>query len=129
MRVFHCDRYLNGKGAKLLVALLQSDGLDSNSDVTISVLQDSKSQSASELKAELERALVALRSMGVKTQVKVKPWHQRVHFPHARELEIQRQDGQKLMVIFDKGMDFLEVNPDGTYRITEPTYVGITSQD
>ena len=67
--------------------------------------------------------------MGVETQVKVQPWHQRVHFPHARELEIERQDGQKLMMIFDKGMDFLEVNPDGTYRITEPTYVVITSQD
>lgn len=97
--------------------------------MTISVLQHSNSQSAPELKAELERALVKLKSMGVETQIKVQPWQQRVHFPHARELEIQRQDGKALTVIFDKGMDFLEINPDGTYRITEPTYVVITSQD
>lgn len=75
----------------------------------------------------MERALVELRSMGVATQVKVQPRHQRVHFRHMRELEIQMQDDQKLIVIFDKGMDFLELNPDGTYRITEPTYVVITS--
>jgi len=56
--VFYRDRYLDGKGAKILADLLQSGGLDSNSALTISVLQDSKSQSASELKAELERALV-----------------------------------------------------------------------
>lgn len=128
-RVFYRDRYLDGKGAKILADLLQSDGLDSNSDVTIFVLQNSKSQSASELKAELEKALVKLTNMGVTAQVKVQPWHQRVHFPHARELEIQRQDGQTLIVIFDKGMGCLEVDSDGKYRRIEPTYMVITTRD
>lgn len=36
--VFYRDRYLDGKGAKILADLLQSGGLDSNSALTISVL-------------------------------------------------------------------------------------------
>lgn len=128
MRIVYRDRYLNEKGARILADLLQGDGLDANSSVTIWVLEDAQSQPASERKAQLEEALAKLQDMGVSTSVKVQPWHQRSHFPHARELEIHKLDGDKYKVIFDRGLDFLEAKLNGIYRVTNPTYV-VLNQD
>lgn len=124
VRIVYRDRYLNEKGAKILAGLLQGNGLDANSSVTIWVLEDAQAQLASERKAQLEEALAELQEMGVSTSVKVQPWYQRSHFPHSRELEFHRLDGHKYKVIFDRGLDFLEETKlDGTYRVTNPTYV------
>lgn len=129
-QVLYRDRYLNGQGAKLLCDLLQGDGLSVSSQVTIWTLEHSESLPAPELKAELEKALVGLEAIGIQVRVKVQPRHQRSHFPHARELEIRGLDERKYKVIFDRGLDFLEKDvTDGTYRVTNPTYVAVIRQD
>ncbi|BAY95857.1 MULTISPECIES: DEAD/DEAH box helicase [unclassified Tolypothrix] len=125
-KIVYQDRYLNGQGATLLVNLLQGYNFDTNSSVTIRVLQNSQVESARERKADLEAALDELEKIGVSTKVNVQPMHQRSYFPHARELEVQRQDGQRYKIIFDKGMDFVEQKTGGVYCVTEPTYVVIS---
>ncbi|MEQ8973233.1 MAG: DEAD/DEAH box helicase [Coleofasciculus sp. C1-SOL-03] len=128
-QVFYRDRYLNGQRANFLAELLQGEGLSANSQVTILTLETSQSPPASELKAELETALIGLKAIEIQPKVTVQPCHQRSHFPHARELEIQGHDQQKYKVIFDRGLDFLEkVENRETYRIKHPTYVAVIRQ-
>jgi len=128
-QVFYRDRYLNGQRAKFLAELLQGEGLSANSQVTILTLETSQSPSASELKAELEAALIGLKAIEIQPKVTVQPRHLRSDFPHARELEIQGHDQQKYKVIFDRGLDFLEkVENRETYRIKHSTYIAIIRQ-
>ncbi|MEQ8996550.1 MAG: DEAD/DEAH box helicase [Coleofasciculus sp. B1-GNL1-01] len=128
-QVFYRDRYLNGQRANFLAELLQGEGLSANSQVTILTLETSQSPPASELKAELEAALIGLKAIEIQPKVTVQPRHRRSDFPHARELEIQGHDQQKYKVIFDRGLDFLEkVENRETYRIKHPTYIAIIRQ-
>ncbi|WP_242056781.1 MULTISPECIES: DEAD/DEAH box helicase [Oscillatoriales] len=127
--VLYRDRYLDESGARILADLLQGEWLSSNSAVNIWVLEDSKSQSAAQRKAQLEAALTELNVIGIQPQVKVQPQHQRSHFRHGRDLVLHRLDGQKYKIIFDMGLNFVEVNQDGTYSIKQPTYVVITRAD
>ncbi|MBU7584145.1 MAG: DEAD/DEAH box helicase [Nostoc sp. TH1S01] len=128
-KIVYRDRYLNEKGAKILADLLQGDGLNADSSVRILVLEDYKGELGSQRKANLEASLTQIQSMGVSTTVKVQPLHERSHFPHAREMEVQTADGQRYKIIFDKGMDFLELKTSGVYSVTEPTYVVINQQN
>jgi ATP-dependent helicase YprA (DUF1998 family) len=125
-QIVYRDRYLNEKGAKILAHLLQSDGLNKNSSVTIEVLEDSQGETQKQRKQQLEVALKKLKETGVSLNIIVRPWQQRIHFPHARELEVHQQDGQKFKVLFDKGIDFLEPRTNGIYRVAERSYVVIT---
>ncbi|KAB8313912.1 DEAD/DEAH box helicase [Tolypothrix campylonemoides VB511288] len=129
VKIAYRDRYLNEKGAKILADLLQGDGLDVKSAVTVWVLEDLQEEPASRRKANLEAALVEIKKIGVSTNVSVQPWHQRSHFPHAREMEVNTTNGQKYKILFDKGMDFLEPRTSGVYSVTEPTYIVINRQD
>ena len=56
----------------------------------------------------------------------IQPSQRNYHFPHARELEIHKQDGQRYKILFDKGMDFLEAVASETYCVKESTYVVVT---
>ncbi|MGB5714931.1 MAG: hypothetical protein WBM44_28930, partial [Waterburya sp.] len=76
---------------------------------------------------ELESVLEPLKSIGVSCQVYVQPKHNRKHFEHARILEIKRQDGTKYKIIFDLGLDFLQVESNAIYSITKPTYIAIVN--
>jgi hypothetical protein len=128
VKIVYRDRYLNETGTKILADILQGDGLGVDSSVTIWVLEDYKGESASKRKGNLEAALTQLKRMGISTTVKVQPWHERSHFPHAREMEVQTANGQRYKIIFDKGMDFLELKTTGLYSVTEATYVVINKQ-
>lgn len=129
MKIVYRDRYLNEKGAKILADLLQGDGMNENSSVTILVLEDYKGESGSQRKANLEAAFTQIQGMGVSTTVKVQPWYERSYFPHSREMEVQTANGQRYKIMFDKGMDFLELKATGVYSVTEATYVVINKQD
>lgn len=121
--VYH-DRYLYSQEAKILSDLLQTYEFDNKSSVFIKVLEKYYGES-SERKAELETAFLKLKKIGISVKVNIQLKNQNSHFPHARELEIQRQDGQKYKILFDKGMDFIRKTGD-MYSITEPTYVVIS---
>ncbi|KYC41676.1 DEAD/DEAH box helicase [Scytonema hofmannii PCC 7110] len=125
-QIVYRDRYLNEKGAKILAHLLQSDGLNKNSSVTIEVLEDSQGETQKQRKHQLELALSKLKERGVSLNIIVRPWQHRVHFPHARELEVYQKDGQKFQVLFDKGIDFLEPRARDFYCVTERSYVVVT---
>ncbi len=47
-------------------------------------------------------------------------------FPHRRELEISYQSGATCNVLFDKGMDFLQLVTSNLYKIMDETYLVIT---
>ncbi|GAA6623547.1 DEAD/DEAH box helicase [Scytonema sp. NUACC26] len=125
-QIVYRDRYLNEKGAKILDHLLQSDGLNQNSSVTIEVLEDSQGETQKQRKHQLELALSKLKEIGVSLNIIVRPWQHRIHFPHARELEVHQKDGQKFKVLFDKGIDFLEQRTNSIYRVVERSYVVVT---
>jgi len=126
VKIVYRDRYLNAKGAAILSQLLQGYRLDTISSVSIWVLEDVQREPGARRKADLEAALVELKKMGVSTQVSVQPWHQRAHFPHARQLEIHSAGGQTSKILFDKGMDFLEQKASAVYCVIEPTYVVVS---
>jgi hypothetical protein len=125
-QIVYRDRYLNEKGAKILARLLQSDGLNKNSSVTIEVLEDSQGETQKQRKQQLELALSKLKERGVSLSINVRPWQHRIHFPHARELEVHQKNGQKFQVLFDKGIDFLELRARDFYCVTERSYVVVT---
>ncbi|MBC1212935.1 DEAD/DEAH box helicase [Trichormus variabilis ARAD] len=129
VKIVYRDRYLNEKGGKILADLLQGDGINENSSVTIWVLEDYKGELGSQRKANLEAALTQIQRMGVSTTVKVQPWYERSYFPHSREMEVLTANGQRYKIMFDKGMDFLELKATGVYSVTESTYVVINKQD
>ena len=129
VKIVYRDRYLNEKGAKILSNLLEGDGLNVNSSVTIWVLEDLQGDQASKRKVNLEAALIEIKKNGISANVSVQPWNQRSYFPHAREMEVNISNGQRYQIIFDKGMDFLEMKTVGVYSVTEPTYVIINRQD
>ncbi|MHC0069009.1 DEAD/DEAH box helicase, partial [Nostoc sp. UIC 10890] len=129
VNIVYRDRYLNEKGAKILTDLLQGDALNTNSSVSIWVLEDLQGERASKRKANLEATLIEIKKNGISANVSVQPWNQRSYFPHAREMEVNISNGQRYQIIFDKGMDFLEMKTVGVYSVTEPTYVIINRQD
>ncbi|WP_236739162.1 DEAD/DEAH box helicase [[Phormidium ambiguum] IAM M-71] len=124
--VVYRDRYLDESGARILADLLQGEWFSANSTFHIYVLEDSKSPLASQRKTQIEAALTGLNVIGIQPQVKVQPQHQRSHFRHGRELVIHRADDRKYKIIFDMGLNFVEVNSDVTYSIKQSTYVVIT---
>jgi hypothetical protein len=127
-KVTYCDRYLYGKGARILADLLQGEWLDSSATVKIDVLEKER-QFESRRKAELEAALTSVKAAVSLFQVKVSSLRSYPNFPHGRVLEIQKKDGQKYKIIFDKGIDFLKVESGGVYSVTEPTYVVVIRPD
>jgi len=127
-KVTYCDRYLYGKGARILADLLQGEWLDSSATVKIDVLEKER-QFEPRRKAELEAAFTSVKAAVSLFQVKVSSLKSYPNFPHGRVLEIQRKDGQKYKIIFDKGIDLLKVESGGVYSVTEPTYVVVIRQD
>ncbi|MNL81784.1 hypothetical protein D3C87_2089940 [compost metagenome] len=54
---------------------------------------------------------------------------ERREFPHKRQLEIVKQDGTRVVVLFDKGLDFIdrrEVGGECRYDVWDDTYLIIT---
>lgn len=124
-RAIYCDRYLSDRGAKILASLLESS-LEAGSKFQIKVLENPQEMSASKRKAEIENAIRLLDFKEITYEVKVQPHFSRKHFPHARSLEIKLENGQTDRVIFDLGIDFLEVINDRQYRIAKSTYIVVT---
>ena len=122
--VIYRDRYLDSTGARNLVSLLQGEWLDENTQVTVNILEDiNKPNRLLEIEERLK-----LISGQVVQEAYVSGSSSSDRFIHARSLEIQKQDGQLVKILFDKGMDFLIKSIDQTYKITESTYVVITRQ-
>lgn len=120
-QVTYSDRYLRPLGLKILTDLLKNT-CDRHSQMSIRTLEDS----ISERKQELEDALQDLATMGVSCQLTVQPKHEKRHFPHARLLEITKQDKTKYKIIFDCGLDFIRLDND-LYTIARSTYIAIDS--
>jgi len=121
-KVTYRDRYLDSAGAKNLVDLLKGDWLDKNVQITVNILENlNRPNRLSEIEKHLE--IVAGQ---VVQQAYISGVSSSDRFIHARSLEIQKQDGQRFRILFDKGMDFISKSVDQTYRIREATYVVIT---
>ena len=123
----YSDRYLQAPGAKILANLLEI-GCDTSSKVNIRVLEKTAEKSASVRKRELESSLENLRSTGVSCQVKVQPKDSSKHFEHARTLKVMTQGGEKYKIIFDLGMDFLNVESNEIYSVSKPTYIVVINR-
>ena len=117
------DRYLQASGAKILAKLLEIS-CNNTSQLNILVLENSKEQSAPIRKETLENSLENLNDLGVSCQVKVQPQHNKQHFEHSRILEITIQDKTKYKIIFDRGLDFIQLD-NTIYSITKPSYIAI----
>lgn len=119
----YSDRYLQASEAKILADLLEIS-CDLHTELTIKVLENSREQSASARKQELELALDSLNKIETSYQVKVQPKQNRKHFEHARILEITTENKTKYKIIFDCGLDFIQADK-ATYSITKDTYIAI----
>jgi ATP-dependent helicase YprA (DUF1998 family) len=117
------DRYLQASEARILANLLEV-GCDRHSELTIRVLENTREQSASARKQELEFALHSLNNIQTSYQVKVQPKHNSKHFEHARILEVTTENKTKYKIIFDCGLDFIQADK-ATYSITKVTYIAI----
>lgn len=120
-RVTYSDRYLHPKGAKLLAKLLVGDWLSKTTQVDISVLAG-RDEDSNQRKADLDAALKKLAEQSHLT-LRITPFGSTQHFPHARVLELHYCDRQGYKLLFDKGLDFIEYNVRGEYRVKESTYV------
>lgn len=124
--------YFQFEPASILAGLLQGKGLDSHSKIKIHTVEDKYKNNASVRKKELTEIFSAIQPNSNNLEIQVKPWGQHAYLPHGRYLEIHRQDGEKYKIIFDKGMDFLEVKEvkkeahiTSFYSVKEKTYVVI----
>ena len=128
IRLTYCDRYLQRSGAERLAALLQGNWLNENthSVVQIQQLKDEYDHRHTQRRIEIEQIGSHLTG---RLTVEMRPYPQRFcpPFPHRRELTIELHNHPTYRILFDKGIDFLEKNADGTYRITEATYIVVTS--
>ena len=120
----YSDRYLQAPEAKILADLIQIS-CDHHTEIAIRVLENANEQSASKRKKELEVALEVINNRKASYRVIVQPQHVRKHFKHSRILHIQRQDGIEYKIIFDLGLDFLELERNRVYSITKPSYIVI----
>ena len=120
-RATYRDRYLQASEAKILGDLLEIS-CDSSTQLNILVLENPQKQSASVRKQRLESALANLNDLEICYQVKVQPKHNKKHFEHARTLEITMQNQIEYKVIFDLGLDFIELDKQ-KYYINKPTYI------
>ena len=115
-------------GAERLAALLQGNWLNENthSVVQIQQLKDEYDHRHTQRRIEIEQIGSHLTG---RLTVEMRPYPQRFcpPFPHRRELTIELHNHPTYRILFDKGIDFLEKNADGTYRITEATYIVVTS--
>jgi hypothetical protein len=72
----------------------------------------------------------AMSHLSGKFTVEIRPYLNRSQppFPHRRELTIWLENNKIYRVLFDKNLDFLEQNLDGTYRVKEASYIVVTSE-
>jgi len=127
-KVKYSDRYLNVTGAEILVDLLQSGNLNSQSQVEILTVEDEDLRNRTVLQQNLTRVFSRLQTNKHTLKVDVKPSHKRYEILHSRFLEIYRQDGNKYKVIFDIGMSFL-VKEGSKCRVKFPTYIVVERKD
>jgi Domain of unknown function (DUF1998) len=129
-KLVYCDRYLQESGAELLTSLLQGNWLDASSQIVVRIQQLKEEYDCrdTQRKALIERAMSHLAG---KLTVEMRPYPKRSQppFPHQRELTIWLENNKICRVLFDKGLDFLEQNSDGTYRVKEVSYVVIYISD
>ena len=121
-RIAYFDRYLYRKGAKLLSRLLEGDWLDQTTQIEINTLEgrdEDINQRTITLKTELKKLEKSRLTLNVTA------FGSTQHFSHARVLEVYRSDHQAYKVIFDKGIDFIGYDPNGSYFVKEPTYIVI----
>jgi hypothetical protein len=128
IKVTYSDRYFKDLGAEILAKLLQGDWLTSDSKMSIQILQ-SKDE---ETNGSMERLKAVREKMAQHLQTNLKfemrPFRKRHFppFPHGRELTIHLENRQVYKILLDKGMEFLKKEGNGTYFVTDSTYVVIT---
>lgn len=123
------DRYFYKEHAQVLASLLDCDQIGSGTRIEIRTRGDhSNKRDAIEnprRKAELITALSRLKQSGALVTVEVPPY-ENAHLDHARVLEIHRLDGQRYKLLFDQGLDFLDVKANGLYAVRVSTHVVVT---
>jgi hypothetical protein len=127
-KLVYCDRYLQESGAELLASLLQGDWLDAASQYVVQVqqLKDEYHDGHTRRRALIEGAMSHLAG-NLKVEMRPYPQRSQPPFPHRRELTIWLENNKIYRVLFDKGLDFLEKNADGTYQVKETSYIVIAS--
>lgn len=124
--VKYSDRYLNESGAKVLAQFLKL-GATTNFPVQVHIQEsyDENKYRDGQRRSEVESTL---KQHLDNCQLKTRPYSRRHSppFPHRRELEISYQSGTTCKVLFDKGMDFLQLVTLDLYKITDETYLVIT---
>ena len=125
-KIVYSDRYLKENGAEVLASLLQGKWLNDDSQLTIQIqqLKEEYDQDPKDTqrRGDIERLLSNLPG---KVQVEMRPYPKRNQppFPRRRELTIELQSNSTYRILFDKGLNFLEKDSDGKYRIEETTYI------
>nr|MBA3924616.1 DUF1998 domain-containing protein [Nostocaceae cyanobacterium] len=143
MKVVYSDRFLRVEGVKILAELFQSCVFGEHSQISILTTDKAYENDNSfrlrnnpcALKQEFTKLLniPPLNDANITVDVKgvtvdFKRWSDSSVSDryHGRYLEIYRQDGKKIVVIFDKGMDFLQSLQSKAgvkYSVKERTYV------
>ncbi len=127
-KITYSDRFFYEKGAKLFAKLLESENISDSTRIVIYTRENSRDrypQPAAERTRQLETALAPLCVNGAKLNITVHP-DRSLTIEHGRILQIWRADGILYRVVFDKGIDFLEIQLDGSYHIKEATYIVIS---
>lgn len=126
-QLIYSDRYLNSQQSprvNILKSLLQGEWTDTTSQLTIHIQQlkteyDSRS---THRRKDIEKELSRLPGQ-LKVEMRPYPNRDRPPFPHQRELTIWLTNNATYRILFDKGLDFLNQEPNGMYRIVEATYI------
>jgi ATP-dependent helicase YprA (DUF1998 family) len=126
-KLTYSDRYLNNQqspGASVLMSLLQGSWIDTESQLTVHIQQLKEEYDGCDThrRKNIEKLLSRLPGQ-LKVEMRPYPKRHKPPFPHQRELTILLDNNSTYRILFDKGLDFLEEQSDGTYRIVEATYI------
>lgn len=124
--IVYSDRYLDQPGAEILADLLQGMWLNDDSQLTIQIQQSKEEydRGNTQRRVDIDRLLSKLLGK-IKVEMRPYPKRHQPPFPHRRELTIEFQSNSTYRILLDKGLDFLQKDSDGKYRIKETTYIVI----
>lgn len=132
-RIEYSDRYINKRGrhARVLADLLRGPWLSPKAKVIIKTEQapDEYNSNDNSRRIRLREDLDTLNDV-CDTELEWREHRSRgehKRLPHRREMIIESKEADRVLVLFDKGMDFVDLNDrTGLYKVYDDTYIVAT---
>ncbi|MCS7291912.1 MAG: DEAD/DEAH box helicase [Gloeomargarita sp. SKYBB_i_bin120] len=126
--IHYQDRYLQPEQAEILIGLLEQQLGPGTEKMILEMVQlwDENQEQNYKRRAEIQRVIqnyLQQKGLAVTLELKCYPPQQLKAIPHMRKLTLIDGEQRHHQVLFDKGLDFLVKDEQGTYSVTEPTYI------